>query len=113
MSVAVKVGTNVLVGKGVDVACDVACIVGTCVLSGCDGLADVAKTVVSALSSLGFVFAALSNEGGRTMKASTSSMAVPLFWKVILIYRARCAANWAVTVSAPEIVPWKPFCFES
>ena len=62
--------------------------------------------------SRGGVSGALLATGGCAMKASTSSMAVPLFSKVILIYRASCGVNWAVTVSAPEIAPLNPACSE-
>lgn len=120
--VAVLVGSGVFVGRGVFVLVGirVAVFVGRGVLVGtrvavADGrgvLVGARVGVSSGRLSLGVWVGLLTRMGGWSMKAWTSSMAVPAFSKVILIYLATRGSNWTDTVSAPEMVPAKPSCWE-
>lgn len=88
MGVAVSLGAGVIVGREVAVRTgDVTVMDGRMVL--------VARGLEESVdgSSWEVVSGRLPATGGCAMKASTSSIAAPLFSKVILIYLVSCAAN--------------------
>lgn len=115
--VSVGVGVSVSVGRGVAVGGGVSVFVGRGVLVGEMEVDELAGGGVLVGCGIAVLPGSLSSgalpglplaRGGCTIKASTSSMAVPSFSKVILINLAIRGSNWATTVSAPERVPLKP-----
>ena len=98
LKTAVSVGTQVTLGKGVAVSVANRLLVGVRVFSGASTRAVLVGRSASA--------------GGSTINTPTSSMAVPAFSNVILTKRAFMGGNRIWRVSACETVPLKPACSE-